>query len=302
MLSVENQVLTARKTGLFFSGLPRAVLSVRGKDRASFLHRLLSNDIKGLQPGQAKPACLLDRQGKILFSSLARATPEELFLEMAPFQLGTARTLLEKYCVSEAVEFSDASARFHVISAYGPIVPAVSLPALSAPDGFTAANALLGLPGVDLWIEAARAADIVPKIEASFRSAGIEPGDPEALEVLRIEAGLPAPGKEITDSVILNELGREDFVSFTKGCYVGQEIVARIKYRAHPPRQLAGFLFEGKTAPEEGRLIKLDNEAVGVLTSTCYSPTLQRPIGLGFIKHGLTHPAQAKLPLVSGSG
>ena len=271
------------QTGFFFKNLPRSALSVKGKDRAVFLHRLLSNDIKGLRPGQGKPACLLDRQGKILFSCTAHALPEEILLEVDPSFLPSAWAALERYVVSDAVEFSDATARFRVLSAYG--ASAGTLQASSPPGGFAAGSPWAGMPGLDLWLPAADPQAGNGFIEAA-QAAGMKEGDAKAFEVLRIEAGIPWPGKEITDHVILNELGREEFVSFTKGCYVGQEIVARIKHRAHPPRLLQGFLLEKLPAPGS-RLFQEDKPA-GILTSACFSPTLNRTVGLGFLTYGLT--------------
>ena len=280
--------------------MPRAVLAVRGKDRASFLHNLLSNDIKGLAPGQGKPACLLDRQGKILFCCTAHARPEEILLEMAPAFLPAARAALERYLISEAVELSEATDRFRIASIHGPFAAHLPLPQLSNPDSFMVRSNLLGMPGLDLWCAKGEA----------YRPTGIAEGTNEAFDILRIEAGVPWPGREIAGEVILNELGKEEFVSFTKGCYVGQEIVARIKYRAHPPRLLTGFLIEGKEVPHEGSPVLLESQTVGIITSACFSPTLKKPIALGFLKVGVEGesfliqnlPARAaKLPFVSGS-
>jgi folate-binding protein YgfZ len=270
------------KTGFYFQDLPRAALSVGGKDRAVFLHRLLSNDIKGLQPGQGKPACLLDRQGKILFSCAAHALPEEILLEMDPTFLPGARSALERYVVADAVQFSDATGRFRVLSAYGPA--AAALQVVPPSGGFLARSPWVGMPGLELWLPAADIQAAQGFIETA-QAAGMEEGNAQAFEVLRIEAGVPLPGREITPDVILNELGREEFVSFTKGCYVGQEIVARIKHRAHPPRLLAGFFLDVNPPPEAGNLLH-QGKTVGSLTSACFSPTLNRSIGLGFLQYG----------------
>jgi len=286
---VDSQVQSARRAGAFFPDLPRAVLAVRGKDRASFLHNLLSNDIKGLAPGQGKPACLLDRQGKILFCCTAHVRPEEILLEMAPAFLPVAQTSLERYRISESVEFSDATGRFQIISLHGPTVAGFSPPPLPSPDSFSGRSTLLGMPGLDLWCAKGEA----------YRPTGIAEGTNEAFDVLRIEAGVPWPGREITNEVILNELGREEFMSFTKGCYVGQEIVARIKYRAHPPRLLTGFLIEGKEVPREGSPVLLESQTVGIITSACFSPTLKRPIALGFLKVGV-EPSKVIVQTPSG--
>ena len=211
---------------LIFGSGKRSCLSVRGNDRALFLHRLLTQDIKGIPVGQAQPACLLDRQGKIRIAGLAHVRPDEILLELGIERMEPAGALLEKYRISEAVEMAPA-----------------------------------------------------PCPEAQ-----------EVPEPVRIAAGIPAIGKEITPDVIPNELGPvwlERFVSFTKGCYVGQEIVARIKYRAHPPRLLTGFVLEGDGVPESGSPVLLGPNPVGIVTSACVSPTLQRPIALGFLNFGV---------------
>ena len=257
-----------------------------------FLHRLLSNDIKGLQPGQGKPAgpasscraCLLDRQGKILFSCTAHALSNEILLEMDPSSLPSAQAALERYVVSDAVEFSDAAGRFRTLSAVGPA--AVALKVSPPPGGFLARSPWVGMPGLDLWLPAEDSQAAKGFIE-SAQAAGMEEGDAERFEILRIEGGLPRAGREITPDVILNELGREEFVSFTKGCYVGQEIVARIKHRAHPPRLLTGFVLDGKEVPPGGSVIESESQKVGVITSSCFSSTLGKAIALGFLKFGV---------------
>ncbi len=272
------------KNGLYFQDLPRATLSVGGKDRSVFLHRLLSNDIKGLQPGQGKPACLLDRQGKILFSCTAHSLPDEILLEVDPSFLTAARASLERYVVADAVQFSDATGRFRVVSAYGPAAEALKVS--PSPSGFLARSPWAGMPGLDLWLPVKETQAAHGFIETA-QAAGMKEGDAQTFDALRIEAGIPWPGREITPDVILNELGREEFVSHTKGCYVGQEIVARIKHRAHPPRLLAGFVMDGKEVPPVGSVIESESQEAGVVTSACFSPTLGKPIALGFLKYGV---------------
>lgn len=225
---------------LIFSKAKRATLSVRGKDRTLFLHRLLTQDIKGTPAGQVRPACLLDRLGKIQLAGLVHIQPEEILLELRAESVEPARALLEKYRISEEVEMTSSQT--------------------VAPSNHR------------------------------------QPADDET-DLQRILAGVPAIGKELTPEVIPNELGPhwlEQFVSFTKGCYIGQEIVARIKYRAHPPRLLTGFTLD-RPAPEGTELYQGD-VVVGVLTSVCESPAMGKSIALGFLKVG-TPPG----PLRAGS-
>ncbi len=267
------QARAARKKAGLWDPFPRGVLSITGKDRARFLHNLLSHDIKGLQEGQQRPACLLDRQGKMRFFCVVHARPDEMLLEMDPKSLPAARELLQKYLISEAVEIQDATTHYRILALYGPDAAALLTPG----PRFIAQADWPGLPGFTLWMEA-----------GSTEKPSAPACGPEAFELLRIEAGVPWPGKEIGPSVILNELGEQAPVSFTKGCFIGQEIVARIKYRAHPPRLLTGFVLEGDGVPEPGNPILLGTEPAGIVTSACLSPTLQRPIALGFLNFGVS--------------
>lgn len=276
---------------------PRGFLSIRGKDRVIFLHRLLTHDIKGLMAGQAKPACLLDRQGKIIFYAIVHARPEELLLELSPESTLTAKTALEQYLISEDVAIRDASDDYCLAAIHGPdslalarkLSPFLDWPAASLthckniPDGseviFAMRWDLLGLPGLHLYLSPNGSDKLLKK-------TGMAPEEFSLFDALRIEAGVPWPGREITAQTILNELGSEAMVSFTKGCYVGQEIVARIKYRAHPPRVLSGLTVEGTDLPVVSTPILCNSQQVGVITSSAYSPTLQKGIALGFLQHG----------------
>ncbi len=295
-----------------FPDFPRAILSLRGADRVEFLHRLVSHDIKGLPVGQARPACLLDRQGKILFAALVHARPDEFLLEMDPGSLATAQAQLERYRISEKVEWSDAADRFRILPLHGPAgaeilraawpelrLPEQNLAHLPGPEGspvrLIARWDLLGGLGIHLWVEPSRREEVLEKLSQGGKPFGLEAGAAELFHALRIEAGVPWPGAEMTPEVILNELGSEEWVSFTKGCFIGQEIVARIKYRAHPPRLLRGFFIEGTEVPPVPCPLYADMGAVGervvgLITSACRSPALGRPIALGFLQHELDAP------------
>ncbi len=278
-----------------FESLPRGFLAVRGADRVKFLQNLLTHDIKGLAPGQGRPACLLDRHGKIRLAAIVHALPDRLLLELEAGDLERASKELETYRISEAVEFAEENPPLRVIPLHGPgaaellsaVWPGIALPqnSLSRVEGPAGSGIssivrwdLFRQPGFHLWVEPTRE----PEIRARLKTNGAP-----SFQAARIEAGIPWPGPEMNETVILNELGTEEWVSFTKGCFIGQEIVARIKHRAHPPRLLKGFLLEGQKAPPSGSLIRLAGEPVGVITSACFSFTLNQVIALGFLKYGL---------------
>lgn len=287
MASAAEQVKTVRKAAGLFDEFPLRLLAVRGNDRVKFLHNVTTHDIKGLSLGQGRPACLLDRQGKIRASFIVHAQPEELILEMDPDHFDAARKGLEQLLISEAVEFEEVTDQHRILQLHGPSAAEIIAKARPEQIQLLIRWDLFHLPGFSLWVE--------PGLEASVRKDLLTEGAPfrlqavgrEAFEILRIEAGVPWPGAEIDESVILNELGTEEFVSFTKGCFLGQEIVARIKYRAHPPRLLKGFLVEGRVPIPPRSLLLLGEKSVGTITSSCFSPTLNRVIGMGFLNFGV---------------
>ncbi len=318
-------VTGVRRAAGLFPPVAGGFLQVQGKDRISFLHNILSHDIKGLALGQGRPVCLLDRQGKIRFAACAYALADEVLLEMDLGHLSTALEGLSQYLVAEAVELRNASSRYQVFRLHGPLsskileqafpgcrLPQENLTFMKGPGGLGVGgivrNDHLGMPGFHLWVDPERAAEISGRLLKKGSALELVEANEAAFDILRIESGQPWPGKEMDQTVILNELGTEAYVSYTKGCFVGQEIVARIKYRAHPPRLLCGFLLEGEAVPpEKSPLLKGQDPipvSVGVITSACFSPTLGQGLALGFLKFGEEGPnffvetAQGRIPAV----
>jgi folate-binding protein YgfZ len=115
-------------------------------------------------------------------------------------------------------------------------------------------------------------------------AAGTVPVGAEALEVLRVEAGIPAYGRDVDETVILPETRLDALVSYTKGCYIGQETVARVKYRGHINRGLSGLMLEGDRVPRHGDAIIAEDKDVGRVTSAVRSIALGRPIALGYVR------------------
>ena len=118
------------------------------------------------------------------------------------------------------------------------------------------------------------------------RQAGAQPVGYDALEILRIEAGIPRYGIDMDDTNVVTETNLDDAVSYTKGCYIGQEIIARIKYRGHVAKKLSGLLFDGTVAVRRRRFVNsVDGKEIGRITSATYSPELQRTIALAYLKY-----------------
>jgi folate-binding protein YgfZ len=167
--------------------------------------------------------------------------------------------------------------------------------------------------GLDCLIHANDA----PALHNALKQAGAISIDDAIAETLRIEAGIPRYGVDMDETTIVTETNLDDAVSFTKGCYLGQEIIIRIKHRGHVAKKLSGILFDSAaTVPAETKLLSEDGKEIGRVTSTTFSPRLDRIIALGYVKYDHLTPGTrvnvsldgvaangvvAELPMVRGS-
>ena len=144
-----------------------------------------------------------------------------------------------------------------------------------------------GEDGFDLLVKA----DQAHTLWNALQEAGARPVGNNAQDILRIEAGIPLYGKDMDETNVVTETGLDDSVSYTKGCYIGQEIIARIKYRGHVAKKLSGLIFEQAANPAQGwKVQSLDDKEIGRLTSKTYSPHLGRTIALCYLKYDYLTP------------
>jgi len=288
-------------------------LSVTGRDRLAFLQGMLTNDVKDLQPGQGAPAAFLDAHGKVTVLLVVYAAADRLLIEL-PASL-TEKTLqtLDRYLISEKAYFEGVDDAFAILSVQGPtargLLEGLAGIALAlAPydhaevtiDGAPARvinRSESPSPGFHCWVPAEHAATV----RSALESAGAVPAGDETLEVLRIEAGQPWYPNDVDDSVILPETRLDGLVSYTKGCYIGQETVARVKYRGHVNRALSGLVIEGDRVPGQGAQVTADGKEVGRVTSAVHSVALGRPIALGYVRREHFEPGSA-VTVVDGTG
>ncbi len=243
-------------------------VSVTGRDRLAFLQGMLTNDVKALAPGQGAPAAFLDAHGKVTVLLVVYAAQDRVLIEL-PAQM-TAKTLetLDHFLISEKAEFEAVDEAVAILSLQG-----------------RGARALLeGLAGATL--------DLAPYAHVA---------GPATLEILRIEAGQPWYPQDVDQSVILPETRLEALVSYTKGCYIGQETVARVKYRGHVNRALSGLVVEGARVPEGGARVVVAGAEVGKVTSAARSIALGRPIALGYVRREHFEPGTA-VTIADGGG
>jgi len=293
----------------------QALIEVRGKDRAGFLHNLLSQDIKRLIAGHGCRAALLTAGAKLLAELLVFADADVLWLlcdaNRAPVVLQT----LERYRFSEEVSLTNHERRQAVLALQGPRAFDVLSPLADVRDALRApGDHLMGsLSGAQLRIirhtltGEAGALCLCPAEQAGrvwtqlARQAGIALVGWDALNTARIEAGIPWYGIDMDDTALLPETGLEgQLASDAKGCYVGQEIVARMQTYGSASRKLVGLLFDGDQVPGPGDALERDGDVVGKVTSACFSPARKRPVGLGWVKRGSYEPGTQLELLRSG--
>lgn len=303
MGDVATQVHAARTGIAAIDRSSRGKILVRGNDRLAFLHNMLSNSISTLIPGKGCRAELLDERGHILGDLRVYVGAEDVRIDLEPGRADLVRATLEKYVIMDDVTLEDVSATTAHFTATGPLAGdrIAALGGEVPPERWSHRVGPLG--GVGAWIARthwASAADIdifVPagdreSLRAVLEKAGATTISEAAFEVLRIEAGIARQGAELDDVIALEaRLDKEGAVSFTKGCYMGQEVMARIDSRGHVNRLLVGLALGAATVP--GAHIKVGGKDVGRITSAAFSPTLGKTIALGYIRREHSEPGAA---------
>jgi len=279
------------------------VLEATGRDRASFLHALLSNDVKSLAPGQGCTATLLDIHGKVQVLLIVWVLDDRILLVTPPGLAPSTLEALDHYLFSEKVTLADLTGSLALLMLAGPQAPAVAerLTGVRPPESkWGHVEAKVGETPVrlvsgggetgepEVWLVAPDSAGSV--VWAAARTAGAEPIGATALETLRLEAGTLRFGADVGPTVLLPEVPFESLVSHSKGCYPGQEVVVRIRDRGHVNRLLRGLVLEGGTVPPPGSAVVAGDTVVGAVTSATESVGLRRPIALAMIRRQHAEP------------
>jgi len=264
----------------------RGKLLVTGPDGAEYLQGQLTNDVEALEPGEGQYAALLDRKGHMQADMrVLRLGPEEIWIDTEPEALAATLRHLTMYSIGREVAVADVTSEQAILSLIGPRAFELSGGAV-LPEHSSEPNTIAGIEhvavgtreGVDLLVAAAEAERLR---EALLEAGAVEVGA-EAVEILRVEAGVPRFGAEMTTETMPAEAGIvEDTVSFTKGCYIGQETVARLHYKGKPNRHLRGLRLSAPAQP--GIPLRLGEKEVGRLGGAVVSPAFG-PIGLAILR------------------
>jgi folate-binding protein YgfZ len=271
----------------------RGKLALTGAGAIDFLNGQVTNELAGLRAGEGRYAAFLTHKGhmlgdlRVLAVGAPGAQPQELLLDTERVALQALFDMIRRYKVGYDVELHKRTLELAQLSLIGPRSLAVAgAEALAAEehanrsvlvDG-THALAVRTDTGLDLFVAAAEKEEL----QQALRERGAQPVEEEAAECLRIERGVPRYGIDLDESVIPQEAGlNERAVSFSKGCYVGQETVARLYYRGRPNRHLRGLRLAAPA--ERGEELRLGERVVGQISSSAVSPALG-PIALALVR------------------
>lgn len=286
------------------------IIKVSGGEAERFLNGLVTNDVKTLGKGRGMQAAFLTGHGKV------RALCRILGLGDSYLIINDSQThdKVYKYVFpfSYAGDFKveDVTSQYGILSIQGPKsllvmkevcfepVPLMEehqwREAVIAGHNVTVVKATHSPEaGYDILIPVVGVADVWDFILLKGAFHGIKPFGLEALDILRVEAGIPAYGVDVDESNMMLETGLIDAVSFTKGCYTGQEAVAMATYRGHVSKKLSGLLIEGRIVPSRGDRVLSQDRDVGSVTSAIRSATLGRVIAMAYIKYGFFDPGSA---------
>jgi folate-binding protein YgfZ len=296
------EYLAARETVALVDSNFRALFSFTGPDRHRYLNAVLSSNVRDLQPGQGAAGLLLTSQGHILAEIETYACPDQILaLSHAMVRESTYETL-EKFIIMDDVTLDDLTDSAGMLFLAGPRAASV-IAELSGADivempafehfethlGFVACRVIrqdwLGHAGALIVAEREELPALWNELLAAVRTLGGAPAGMEAVNSLRLEAGLPWFGHDFDDKCIPHEAGLEhSHINYEKGCYTGQEIVERVRSRGSVNRRLAGLRFSSAKPPAPGTKILFDGAEAGHVTSGAFSPRTGGPIGMGYVR------------------
>jgi tRNA-modifying protein YgfZ len=275
----------------------RGRLLARGRDRARFLHNVSSNEVKRMAPGAGCYAFLLSPQGRIQADVCLFCFADRFLVDTEPELREKARQQILRYKVADQVELEDVTGQTAAIGLEGPTAAAV-LASLDAPvpgeayahlpwDGATiAAVTVTGQPGFRIYSAAEALGETIRRLEA----AGAQPATEADARVVRIENGKPRYGEDIRETTLPQETRQLHAVSFNKGCYLGQEIVERIRAQGHVNKLLSRVELDAVEPPPPGAKLSADAAEAGEITSSVYSPAAGKVIALAYLRTPFAKP------------
>lgn len=279
----------------------RGLIRVSDEDRARLLHAMSTNAISHLQPGEGTKSLFLNDKGRILAEVSAYCREDDFLLDTEAATRQLVYDHLEHFIIMDVVELEDLTEAYAVLAVEGPkaadvlqglgaSLPQAEFAHLGWDGGLLARKSFTGADGYRLYVPAARKEDWLARLTA----AGLPLADAETAEVVRMEYGQPRHGVEYSEQFLVHEAQLLDYISFTKGCYLGQEIVERVRSRGLVNRLLVRLLVDGLTEAPSTDTPVLHGEATsGKVRSAAFSPALGKWIVWAMLRRDDAEPGTA---------
>jgi len=283
----------------------RSRLCLTGADRKKFLHGQVTNDVNRLNIGEGCYAALVNAKGKMQSDLNVYMLEDEILLDFEPSYDATVAERLEKYVIADDVQVVDAAPHYGLLTVQGPKAvevvrqfefgvesPKKLMSFVSHNDAIQGEIYLMNLPrtgtsGFDLFVPTAALGAVTDRLIAATKAVGGRACGWQALESARIEAGIPRYGADMDETNLASEAGIEErAISYSKGCYIGQEVIARIRTYGQVAKALRGLRLADdlKTLPVRGDKLFKEGKEVGYITSAVASPALKANIAIGYVR------------------
>ena len=275
----------------------RGKIVVTGEDRARLLHAMTTNQVQQLQPGEGCYAFFLNPQGRILSDVDLYCRADDFLLDVEPETRESLHQHIDKYIIADDVALADATDRISTVALEGPqaldLAARIGAPVPEKPwvhadwNGVMVARASsTGAPGLRFFVPVEQKFEMVETLER----AGAVQADHDAARVVRLEHFQPRYGEDILHTTLSQETQQLHALNFNKGCYIGQEIVERVRSRGLVHRLLAGVEIDSNVAPAVDTRLFHDEADIGKMTSAAFSPALGKVVGMAYVRRELAEP------------
>jgi folate-binding protein YgfZ len=265
----------------------RGKIKLTGEDRARLLHAMTTNHIQQLAPGAGCYAFFLNDKGRVLADANVLCRPDYFLLDVEPETREPLYQHLDRFIIADDVTLEDATDATATIAVEGPAaadvmqragapIPETDYSSVDWNDAVVARLNSTGSLGFFIFVPVSEKAALIARLEA----AGAEPADAEAARVVRLEHGKPRFSEDISDRFLAQEANQPHALNFSKGCYLGQEIVERVRSRGQIHRVLKPLILETKEPPAPGTKLEDASE----ITSAEYSPALGKVVALAYVR------------------
>jgi aminomethyltransferase len=280
-----------RSATAWFDLSARGKILVTGEDNARLLHAMSTNDVKNLAEGAGLYAFFLNDKGRILADAYIYHRPDGFLLDTEPESAGVLRDHLDRYIIADDAALEDETAALAAIALEGPLsLEAAAALGLSVPgeafssilwgNGFVARVSATGSPGLRIFLPADEKSAFIESLQA----ANIPFADLAAVKIVRLEHGMPRFGEDISSRYLAQETQLAHAVHSNKGCYLGQEIVERVRAQGQVHRLLAPVRIAAEASPEPGTKLLVNGNPVAEITSAAFSPALGQVVALAYVR------------------